>query len=244
MACSSPEPATPEKDAGFATPAAAVICLAMAVTVTAVMSLAITALRSARQDLERTQAEFGLAGARLAAVQTLLQSSNVERVRWTLPSDQGPVEVLAEPEAAKLSLKAASDSAASLVALLSVRSPERLASALAGFAAGATLDGDAIAGADPSPTWRLCAASFISPYGVAQALASDRPAPPRPGPVNWRLGQLWRLRLTDAHGWSDDSVVRFTGASGHPIAVAARRFTHSGPLGERCDFIAKDVPAS
>ncbi len=231
-------------DAGFATPAAAAICLAMAVTVAAVMSLAVTALRSARQDLERTQAEYGLAGARLVAVQTLLQSSNVGRVRWTLASDQGPVEVLAEPEAAKLSVKSAADNATALGALLSARSPERLAPTLKDLAASASLNGDAIAGADASPTWRLCAASFVSPYGVAQAVASDRPAPPRPGPVNWRLGQLWRLRLTDAHGWSDDSVVRFTGASGHPIAVAARRFTHSGPLGERCDFIAQDVPAA
>ncbi|HEX7760104.1 MAG TPA: hypothetical protein VF459_11410 [Caulobacteraceae bacterium] len=244
MACSSPEPATRDTDAGFATPAAAAICLAMAVTVTAVMSLALTALRAARQDLERTQAEYGLAGARLAAVQTLLQSANVGRVRWTLAGDQGPVEVLAEPEAAKLSLKAAADNAPALGALLSARSPERLASALAGVAPDAGVIGDAIAGADASPTWRLCAASFVSPYGLAPALTSDRPAPPRPGPVNWRLGQLWRLRLTDAHGWTDDSVVRFTGAGGHPIAVAARRFTHSGPLGERCDFIAQDVPAS
>ncbi|HEX7761133.1 MAG TPA: hypothetical protein VF459_16625 [Caulobacteraceae bacterium] len=231
-------------EAGFATPAAAAISLALALTVAGVMTLAVSALHASRQDLERTQAEYGLAGARLQAAQTLLQSSNLGRTRWTLASDDGPVEAVAEPESSKLSIKAAADDASSLGQLLSATSQGGAGSALRNLAGEPGGDVDEIAEADPSLIWRLCARSFVSPYGVGQVLPSEAPGPPKPGPINWRLGQLWRLRLTDAHGWSDDSVVRFTGSASHPIAVAARRFTHSGLLGKRCDFVAQDAPAA
>lgn len=244
MACSKPNEAPEDYEAGFATPAAAAISLALAVTVAAVMSLAVSALHASRQDLERTQAEYGLAGARLEAVQTLLQSSNLGRTRWTLASDHGPVEAVAEPEGPKFSVKAAAHNASALGALLSATSSSNAGAVLQNLAGDPNVDADGIAEADRSPIWRLCARSFVSPYGMGQALPADAPAPPKPGPINWRLGQLWRLRLTDAHGWSDDSVVRFTGAASHPIALAARWFTHSGPMGDRCDFIAQNAPAA
>lgn len=243
MVCSVRPDPPDDSQAGFATPAAAAICLALATTIAAVMTMAATAQRAAARDLRRTQSEFFLAGARLMVAQTLIGSSNVGRVRWTLSAPGEDLEVVAEPEAAKLSLGQAASRAGPLGAMLSAITPGSLSSTLQGLVARPVVSAGDIANADASPAWRLCARSLISRDGQATDLPSEPPAQPMPGPTNWRAGQLWRFRITDPEGWTDDSVVRLTGDSGHPIAVVSRRFTHSGPMGDRCGFIAQNLPA-
>ncbi|MGA0601545.1 hypothetical protein ACO2Q3_12650 [Caulobacter sp. KR2-114] len=200
------------------------------------MTLAVSAERATHADYEKTRAEYALAGDRLAAVQALLGASNTGRVRWQLASENGPVEVIAEPEGLKLSPKNPGEGLSALNARLQVKDEAHLTSALAALASDNSAE--AIEAADDSALWRLCARTFLSPHGTAASVARAPTAAPRPGPINWRLGQLWRLRLTDADGRTEDTVIRFTGAPGHPIAVAERQFTHSGPMGERCDFAA------
>ena len=225
-------------DQGFATPAAVAISLALAVVVTAVMALSTTALKAARADLSRTQAQYVLAGARMRAAAVLMQSSNQDRVRWDLEGEGGAVEVVAEPEARKLSLLAAAKAETKSAEALSAADPQHVQRRLAVLAASDLQVEGEIALADNSAIWRQCARSLISPYGYLTAPQRLAVGPPKPGPINWRLGQLWRLRVTDSAGWTEDTVVRFTGAPSHPIAVAARRFARRGRLGEVCDAIA------
>jgi hypothetical protein len=228
-----------DRQSGFATPAATAISLALAIVVAAVMQLAVTNLKAARSEFRRTQAEYALDGASLEAGATLLASTNQERVRWSAGSDVGPVEIVAEPEARKLRLKSAAEGEGAATAL-AAQHPAAAATNLAAVGEG----GDAetrIATADPSPTWRRCARSLISRYGELDAPQALATAAPKGGPETWRIGQLWRIRVTDNLGWTDDRIVRFTGSRAHPFAIAARDFGHLGRMGEACDAIVGAV---
>lgn len=242
MACSAHHDSAAE-DAGFATPAATVICLALALGVASAMTYAVTAQRAATGHWRRTQAEFALAGARLLATETLLQSASGDRFRWTIPVGGAAVEVVAESEAAKLSLAQAEQHAEGLSEMLRAGSASEVARALSSDVSDPDARDVDVTMADAAPDWSRCASSYVSPWGQAADLTATPPEAPRPGPGNWRVGQLWRLRLSGADGWVEDSVVRFTGDARHPIAVVVRRFNKTGPMGDRCDFIAQDMPA-
>ncbi|MFZ4607640.1 MAG: hypothetical protein ACOYM5_15435, partial [Caulobacter sp.] len=96
-------------DDGYATAAAALTALALSLVVSAVMGASLTDLRASKAALARTRTEANLDGVQQAAVVAVLETGQAKRLRWFIPSAEGPVEVLAEPEAAKLSLVAAAD---------------------------------------------------------------------------------------------------------------------------------------
>ncbi len=219
---------------GYATVAAMIIALALALAASAVMASALSALREARADGERLRAAYGLEAAQTQALTTLLAQRKPGRYRWQVDSPVGPVEVLAEPEQPKLSVKAAADLDDATLARLGVSDPERLRARLVALAAGLGGEGS-VAQADPAPLWQACAPSLISAFGtadVAPVLAAA--TTPGPGRFDWRAGEVWRLRLISARGWAEDRIVRLTGDERDPAAVIERRLFHDTPGGEPC----------
>jgi hypothetical protein len=221
---------------GYATAAAAVVSLAIALVAAAVTGASVEALRSARADLARTQAEYGLAGAQTDAAITVASSKGGGRFLWTLQTVAGPAEALAEPEAPKLGLKAAASLDGATLDRFGVADPEALKARLSAIA-GTGADPAAVGRADPSPVWRSCAASAISPLGLAPKLGLTKTAPPQTALGVFRGGEVWRIRLSMG-GWVDDRLVRFTGSAGRPFAVIARRF-HRGEGGGGCDALVE-----
>ena len=230
MAWSNPDRA----EDGYATVAATVIALALALVAGAVMAVAANAMRQARADGERLRAAYGLAAAQTTALQTLLASRKPGRYRWQVDSPIGPVEVLAEPEQPKLSLRAAADLDDATLARLDVLDGERLRARLRALAAGEAATAGAVAEMDVSPLWRACAGSMISPFGMGGDLGLSPAAPPPAGSFDWRAGEVWRLRLVSARGWAEDRIVRLTGDQRNPAAVIERRPFQDRPGGDPC----------
>jgi hypothetical protein len=153
------------------------------------------------------------------------------RLRW-IP--QGTVEALAEPEAAKVDMAHAAQWDESTMVRLGVADAAQLRARLAALADS---EAAAIATADAAPTWRACARSLISPYGSASAPQSAKASSPSGASINWRIGEVWRIRVALANGWVDDRIVRFTGDLTHPAAVVGRRLMRGDAEGERCDAL-------
>lgn len=231
MACSRRD----EPEAGYAAPAAMVISLALALTVTAATGASTAELRLARADLRRTQAEYMLAGAHTTATVAMLSSSQSGRLRWRLPGSGEAVEVLAEPEAAKLGLDRASVLEDTALRRLGVGDPDGVRAKLL-LASGAKAHARGlIRRAETAPVWRECALSAISPYGAAGVLgmsAAEDLSTRSAGPT-WRAGEVWRVRVS-ARGWTDDRIIRFTGDPRHPAAVVEREFGRASSGGEPC----------
>lgn len=223
MGCSRPSP----RNSGYATPAALVFALAIALIAAALVGRSVAALRLARADMARTEVEYGLDGAHFAAAATIVRSLDEGPFDWSLSTDVGWVEVLAEPEAGKLGLKAASQLPDGVVAVFGVADPASLKAKMA------QMDeqdlATEIAELDPAPLWRACAPRMISAFGKAKAFAYVAPSEPRAERElpNWRVGEVWRVRGTTATGWRDDRIVRFTGDARHPAATVTRRMVRS-----------------
>ncbi|MDR3509248.1 MAG: hypothetical protein P4L64_15245 [Caulobacteraceae bacterium] len=233
MACS---PDIDERaDAGFATPAAAVVSLGLAVVASALTGAAVTQLRAARSDAARTQAEYLLDGLQAQAGLAALSSPKATRLAWTIAASSGAAEILAESESAKLGLAEAPDFDGTMLAKLGVTDAgdvRRRVSALTPQQAV----GPALEAADAAPQWRACARSLISAYGMAKTQPKLTPSPPTTGAVVWRIGEVWRIRVT-ASGWADDRIVRFTGDLLHPAAVVDRRFYRRAEGRDRCEAL-------
>ncbi len=235
MACSPRN----EGEDGYATATAAMIALALAVVAAAVVGAATTELRTARAEFDRRGAEFALDGVQLMAQQALMMDGVGLRYRWTLPSTIGEVEILAEREAAKMSLSAAAEDV-ELLDALGVRDGERLRGRLLA-AEAARADAVALGRLDAARAWRGCAASLMSPYGQARKPGLVAAKAPAAGRVDVRPGQVWRLRAASRSGWADERIVRFTGDRRHPAAVVERSFARGGWRGEPCkDFIVEE----
>lgn len=235
MASSGPR--STEHEAGFATPAAAAVSLALALVAAASVTAAVTELKRGQADLTRAQAEYALAGAQQRAALTILQAKPASRYGWSVARVNGQAQALAESEYLKLSFKAAAQLDDATLAKLKVGNPTALRSHLGALAAANDLDAADLVAADPSPLWRACAPSLISPYGAA-AKANAAPATnPIAGGLDWRVGEVWRLRVALPSGWTDDRIVRFTGDARHPSAVIERRFFKSNQGVGQCDVI-------
>lgn len=215
------------RNSGYATPAALVFALAIALIAMALINRSVGALRLARADMARTQAEYGLDGAHFAAAATIVRSREPGPFGWSLSTDVGWVEMVAEPEAGKLSFKMASELPDAVVASFGVADPAALKATMAQLEGGHLVT--EVADLDPAPLWRACAPRMISGRGQAQTFAYTPPAEPRTDRdlPNWRVGEVWRLRGTTATGWRDDRIVRFTGDARHPAAIVARRMVRS-----------------
>jgi hypothetical protein len=221
-----------DAESGFATPAAAAASLAIALMAAAVMTAGVSELRFARADLRRSQADYALAGAQTRAALSVLQAGNSGRLLW---SPTGAAEALAEPEAAKLDLAHAVQLDDATLAKFGVSDAGPLRDRLAALGRA---DAAEIVGADAAPLWRACARSVISPYGSASKLQlATASSPAASTGMQWRIGEVWRIRVVLAGGWVDDRVVRFTGDPNQPAAVVERRMTRGEQEGNRCDAL-------
>jgi hypothetical protein len=231
VACSSPS----STEDGFATPAAALASLALSILVIASVGAGVSALSQARAKLERTEAEWALAGAQQRAQLTVMAATGEAVVRSSLPTDTGTVSLLAEPEAPKLGLAAAADLDDEALRRLGASDVEAVRRGLTQLRlhGGGWL---AIRELDPSSAWRRCALSFVSPFGTALATTAEAsPLEAQALTTPSRVGQVWRVRVSDAAGWSDDRLVRFTGDRRHPTATIERALTHEASQGGSCD---------
>lgn len=221
MACSRPASA----EQGYATPAAIVISLSLAIITTAVSERSLAELDLARADMARTQAELALDGAQQQAALALITAPRAAPQRWSLQTGGLSIDVLAEPEASKLNLALAAEMDDAALARLGVRDPDALRGRLKALLAR---DDDVrLGGVDAAPLWARCARSWISAAGAAVALPSARTPI---GDGSGRLGEVWRIRVSSDTGWVDDRTVRFTGDLSHPARTIRRGLfkTNSG----------------
>ncbi|WP_310540381.1 hypothetical protein [Phenylobacterium sp.] len=231
MACSL----LPNSDQGYATPAAMVISLALALVGSALVARSVQLLRLSKLDLERLQIEYSLSGAQLEAATQVVRSVRPGPFYWTDGAETGWVELRAEPEADKLSLAAAATLSDGTFAAFEVKDPTGLKRALS--EASEVGDYVEVADLDAAPLWRACADRVISSFGRQDHLTYTEAQRPQPDPKNasWRIGEVWRLRVTTAAGWRDDRIVRFTGDARHPAAVVVRRLSRGDGGGGLCD---------
>jgi hypothetical protein len=234
VAWSDPDP---RGEAGFATPAATVISLAVAIVAVAVTAASVAELRTARQDLDLGKTEYALAGGQNVAALSALQSADSARLRWTFPSPTGTLDALAEPERPKLSPAAAVDLDSGLLSALGVIDPITLRARLRKLSESPRPRAGDIEAADDSRTWRLCAGSIVSPFGEATSFHASGSISPQIGDLSWRAGELWRVRVTAPSGWADDRLVRFTGDRLHPTAVIEQRLYRRATGEDPCEKI-------
>ena len=228
-------------DAGYATPAALVLSLAVALMASALVSRGVLLLRMTRADLDKVQVEYAMSGAQLEATASVVRSGVSGPFHWTASTDQGAVEVVAEREADKLSLEAAAGLDPAIFERFGVHDTEGLRTRLAeaaqsnGFVDVETLDAAVL--------WRTCAARLASPYGVKTDYAyTPAVEPANVGkPALWRVGEEWRIKVTTATGWRDDRIVRFTGDARHPAAVVMRKVSRGDGEGGRCTELLQVV---
>ena len=223
-------------DAGYATPAAMVLGLALALVATAFVDRSTMSLRLAKADLERAIVEYGLDGAHLLAAATIVRAGDGGPYRWALSTNGEFAESIAERETDKLDLSSMTGPSDSVLDAMGVENKQALRARLAVVAADALVD---VAQLDAAPLWRECAPSMISSLGRATT-ASTAPhvePPSRPDDPDWRVGEVWRVRITASSGWRDDRLVRFTGDANHPVAVVHRNLSRSNREHGQCDAI-------
>jgi len=231
MACSLSN----TSDDGYATASALVLCLAIALLCTAMTARSLEFLKLARTDLERSRRQAALDGAQFQAAVEMVRSGVAGPYHWGFSTDAGLVDVIAEPESNKLKLEAASALSEGILSALGVADPA--AFRLRANAAAATAT--PMADLDPSPQWRACGPSVVSPLGQQDTyrfVVREKPGP-SPNPASWHIGETWRVRVATPDGWSDDRIVRFTGDARRPAAVVMRVLKKDGGKGGSCDEV-------
>lgn len=200
------------------------ISLALAIGAAAVVSASEAELRSARADFERNAIVSALEGGQQTAAVTLLESSSRGVLRWTEQAAGHRLEVLAEPETAKASVASVISMDDKTLAPLRLADPQgvraRLKMLSIGQAVGAEFDQ-----VDSSSVWRACARSLISPFGLGDRLKPLPEGSLAPDAPTGHAGEIWRVRVRDDSGWTDDRVIRLTGDNLRPAATLSRRFS-------------------
>lgn len=234
----------PSKQDGYATPLALVLTLAMGLIASAMVGRSVGQLRLARADLDRSQAEYLLDGAHLAAVAAIVRNNRMGPFAWAFTSDVGWVDAAAQLEADKLTLQAASRLDDRIFLKFGVTDPAQLRARLATAAAAQSAVDVGVL--DEALLWRTCAGAMISPFGRQTTFSYVKSVEPGagPNPASWRIGEAWRVRLTTATGWRDDRIVRFTGDARHPAAVVVRRLSRGEGDGGQCDAIFSSLAAA
>ncbi|WP_165189871.1 hypothetical protein [Caulobacter soli] len=232
MACCRAED---QGDGGYATAAALAVSLAIAILAAALVMRGVAALKLARADYRRSQAEYALSGAQMLAATKLLNGSGPGRLAWSVGGlDVREVSLLAEAEAPKLRLALASDLDDKTLIGLGAVDPGGARQRLAGLEAK-TAAPDQIQAADDGRGWRACAASAISPWGAAKVVSLGGTRQPVEEPGGARAGQVWRIRASTEDGWMDERIVRLIGRAEKPSAVIWRRFGRGVGKGVTCD---------
>ncbi|HUO23358.1 MAG TPA: hypothetical protein VMU59_12645 [Caulobacteraceae bacterium] len=233
MACCS----TDDADGGFATPAAVVVSLAMALTTTAVLTASVADLKLARAELVQAQTQNTLAGAQLQAWRTALGFDNANaRARWIIADAVGPITVLAEAESAKTGLAAAEDLDDRAFAKLQITDLPDLKARLKALTPAQAL-GPALEQADASPIWGACARSLFSEYGLSKTVQMAPAQAPTYNGVDLHAGEVWRVRVSLPDGWTDDRLVRFRGDALNPAATLQRRYFKTNGESDPCDAV-------
>jgi hypothetical protein len=229
-------------DDGYATPAAAVISVAISLVVGALVARGLADLHLAQAELARTQVEYELGAAQNAAMLAIATSSQPPPYRWTLPSLGSAIGVVAEPERPKMSPQAFASLDDAALAPLDGGDPNALRARMSGLALGPSLAW--IADQATSRTWRDCAPALVSVYGQASTLT-----PPNYGlPVSgrqagfWRAGEVWRVEVTNPEGWRDERIVRFTGNGLKPVAILGRRLSRGWKGAQTCQNLFDGGP--
>lgn len=228
----------PASDAGYATAAAMVFSLGLALVAAALIGRSVAQLRLARADLDRMAVEYLLAGAQLQAAADIVRSTRSPPYHWAIATDQGFVDAVAEPEGDKLTLLAASRLDDATLGGFGVAGPDQLRARLAEAAAGDPIAD--IGALDSGAGWRRCAAGMVSGFGRQSTFTYVEPKEPGLGDklASWRVGEAWRVRLTTSTGWRDERIVRFTGDARHPAATVFRRLSRDH-VGALCDQILR-----
>ncbi len=221
-----------------------VFSLALALVGVAMVGRSLALMRLVRADLARTQAEYALDGAHLAAAAAIVRSTRPGPYRWTLPTEDGWTEITAAAEADKLSLDAASRLEDQAFAALGVTDPEVLRGKLT--AASGQPGYPDIRPLEAGRLWRTCAPEFASAYGRQASFTYAAPVEPGLGskPASWHIGEAWRITITTSAGWRDARIVRFTGDARHPAATVLRWLSRGGGVGGQCETVLKAVSAA
>lgn len=222
----------PSED-GYAMPAALVVGLTIALLASGLLARSATDLRSARHDFQRMRIESALNGAHLVAASVIISSQREGPYRWTETTDIGRVEVVAEPEKAKLSPEAAAALSDSTFGQLGIDQADRLRERL--LSAAGRQSHILVSELDQASRWRFCAPSIISLFGEADELRYTPPTEPGPGPLpsSWHIGEAWLVSVATPDGWRDNRIVRFTGDARRPAATVTRRFFRTTTTGEQ-----------
>jgi multidrug efflux pump subunit AcrA (membrane-fusion protein) len=230
MARSSPDRA----DDGFATAAAAMTSLVLAIGATAIAGLALSNLRSARIQLERTQADARLAGGQVVAALDVSENIRAGRLRWRETVGQDGFDILAEPERDKFNVTQMLTEKPNLLSQLGAENPTRTA---AWLIVQAQSDRPAtIADAASSRLWKDCAGSVLSYFGGPNYGPLKAAGSPDSQAVRGRTGEVWRIRVS-SNGWMDDRIVRLTGNGRMPALTILRQFGRDNEKGEPCNAL-------
>mgnify|MGYP006084557381 CR=1 FL=1 len=226
---------------GYATPAAAIIALTVAVVVIAGLTRSMAELRLARSEFQKTRIEYALGAAHNLAVLSVASSGRPPPFHWTLTTLEQGFDVIAEPERTKLALAAADQLDDTLLDRLDVGDHEALRARLAALAEQPWLVWPAEASS--RQRWRVCGPSLISFYGAGVETPAISYGPPEAGQndSHWRAGEVWRFAVTDSEGWRDERIVRFTGNGLNPVAVIGRRLTRGWKDTPACDTLLDAV---
>lgn len=238
----SSTPASP--DAGYATPLAIGVSLAMALIATALVQRSSALLALSRNDLTRDQLAAVLDGAQLQAAAAVVRTGAGPRFRWALSTDAGWVEAVAESEATKVDLASAANLDDRVFEAMEVADIPILRAKLSQAASGQPMVDVGVL--DDAPLWRACAANLISSFGNQTHLQALSPATPHMGDLtpDWRVSEVWRLQLTTDAGWRDERIVRFTGDAFHPTATVLRRMSRGNGGQGICDAVSAALSAA
>jgi hypothetical protein len=212
------------------------VCLALALTTSAVMAASLSELKLSRAELEHSRIENLLSGAQQRAWLAALGVGSAARYAWTLPTTGEPARALLESEGAKTGLAAAAALEDSDYAPLAISDVPAFKERLKALSVDQAL-GPALEALDASPVWRACARSLVSPFGNGKTLQLAAAQTPSRDAANLHTGEVWRVRVATADGWTDERFVRFTGDALHPAAVIRRRFSKQDGEGDRCEAI-------
>jgi hypothetical protein len=241
MSCTRVTCCHPRSDeAGFATPSALLFSLALALVGAAIMVRNVQDLILMRADMEKARQSAALDGAHFQAAAAIVRSGVAGPYHWGFTTDVGWVDVVAEPEAAKLSLAAAGTLTADALAALGIQDLDGFHARLAQATSGGD---DAAADLDAAPAWKACGPSVVSAWGQQAAFVyAPRQAPgPSPNPASWHIGEVWRVHVATLAGWSDDRIVRFTGDARRPAAIVTRVLSRSTGSGVGCDSLLEGL---
>lgn len=217
---------------GYATVSALVLSLAIALVAAGSLAVAGAELQAARRDYDRMQASADLESVLLLATYQVVTTPGANRLGWIEGWNGSSYDVIAEAESAKLDLEVAPEAIPDEVFERLGVSPDTAREVLRSVPAS---DRRGLVEAFPSPAWRSCILSLVSPAGGTRYALADSPSTPERGDPDWRTGQVWRFRASAPDGWTDDRLVRWSGDGRDPVFVIDRQLYRSDGVQTECD---------